>query len=62
MGSEMCIRDRAIEGVCGRHGMRLDGIKILRERYGMKYVWKKQCKALVERLSGMISADQGIVF
>ena len=52
----------AIEGVCGRHGMRLDGIKILRERYGMKYVWKTQCKALVERLSGMISDDQGIVF
>ncbi|XP_044171256.1 uncharacterized protein LOC114961641 isoform X2 [Acropora millepora] len=49
----------AIEGVCGRHGMRLDGIKILRERYGMKYVWKTQCKALVERLSGMISDDQG---
>ena len=51
-----------IEGVCGRHGMRLDGIKMLRERYGMKYVWKTQCKALVERLSGMISDDQGIVF
>ena len=52
----------AIEGVCGRHGMRLDGIKILRERYGMKYVWKTQCKALVERLWGMISDDQGTVF
>ena len=52
----------AIEGVCGRHEKRLDEIKILRERYGMKHVWKLQCKALVERLSGMISDDQGIVF
>ena len=38
----------AIEGVCVRHGMRLDENKILRERYGKKYVWKTQCKALVE--------------
>ncbi|XP_015779016.1 PREDICTED: D-inositol 3-phosphate glycosyltransferase-like [Acropora digitifera] len=49
----------AIEDVCGKHEKRLDGIKILRECYGMKYVWKTQCKALVERLSGMISDDQG---
>ena len=52
----------AIEGVRGRHGMRLDGIEILRERYGMKYVWKTQCKALVERLWGMIIGDQGTIF
>ena len=52
----------AINDVCVRHGVRLDENKILREHYGKKYVWKTQCKALVERLSGMISDDQGIVF
>ena len=52
----------AIKDVCVRHGVRLDENKILREHYGKKHVWKTQCKALVERLSGMISDDQGIVF
>ncbi|XP_015770110.1 PREDICTED: uncharacterized protein LOC107348570 [Acropora digitifera] len=49
----------AIKDVCVRHGVRIDENKILREHYGKKYVWKRQCKALVERLSGMISDDQG---
>ncbi|XP_044175072.1 uncharacterized protein LOC114961666 isoform X5 [Acropora millepora] len=49
----------AIKDVCVRHGVRLDENKILREHYGKKHVWKTQCKALVERLSGMISDDQG---
>ena len=52
----------AIEGVCVRHTVCLEENKILRERYGKKYVWKTQCKALVERLWGMISDDQGTVF
>ena len=39
----------AIEGVCVRYRMHLDENKILRERYGKKYVWKTQFKALVER-------------
>ncbi|XP_015767847.1 PREDICTED: D-inositol 3-phosphate glycosyltransferase-like [Acropora digitifera] len=49
----------AIESVCVRHRVRLEESKILRKRYGKKYVWKTQCKALVERLWGMISDDQG---
>ncbi|XP_067024616.1 uncharacterized protein [Acropora muricata] len=32
---------------------------MLRECYEKEYVWKTQCKALVERLSGMISDDPG---
>ena len=52
----------AIEGVCVRHSVCLEESKILRKRYGKKYVWKTQCKALVERLCGMISDDQGTVF
>ncbi|XP_074610423.1 uncharacterized protein LOC141864545 isoform X2 [Acropora palmata] len=50
---------KAIERVCVRHGVCLEENQILRERYGKKYVWKTQCNALVERLSGMISDDQG---
>ena len=52
----------AIERVCVRHGVCLKEIKMLSECYGKEYVWKTQCKALVARLSGMISDDQGIVF
>ncbi|XP_044175085.1 D-inositol 3-phosphate glycosyltransferase-like [Acropora millepora] len=50
----------AIERVCVRHGVCLKEIKMLRECYGKEYVWKTQCKALVERLWGMISDDQGV--
>ncbi|XP_015747313.1 PREDICTED: uncharacterized protein LOC107327071 [Acropora digitifera] len=49
----------AIERVCVRHRVCLEEIKMLRECYGKEYVWKTQCKALVERLWGMISDDQG---
>ena len=52
----------AIEGVCVTHRVRLRENKRLREHYGKKYVWKTQCKALVERLWGMIRDDQGTVF
>ena len=52
----------AIEGVCVRHSVCLEENKMLRECYGKKYVWKTQCEALVERLWGMISDDQGTVF
>ena len=52
----------AIERVCVRHRVCLEENKILREFYGKKYVWETQCKALVERLWGMISNDQGTVF
>ncbi|XP_044170453.1 uncharacterized protein LOC114951019 [Acropora millepora] len=49
----------AIERVCGRHRVCLEEIKMLRECYGKKYIWKTQCKALVEQLRRMISDDQG---
>ena len=52
----------AIEGVCVRHSVCLEENKMLRECYGKKYVWKTQCKELVERLWGMITDDQGTVF
>ena len=52
----------AIESVCVRHRVRLEESKVLREHYGKKYVWETQCKALVERLWGMISDGQGTVF
>ena len=52
----------AIEGVCVRHRVHLEESKVLREHYGKKYVWETQCKALVERLWGMISDGQGTVF
>ena len=52
----------AIERVCVRHRLCLEEIKMLRECYGKKYVWKTQCKALVEQLWRMISDDQGTVF
>ena len=51
----------AIKDVCVRHGVCLEENKMLRGCYGKKYVWKTQCKALVEQLSGMICDDQGIV-
>ncbi|XP_015778868.1 PREDICTED: uncharacterized protein LOC107356762 isoform X1 [Acropora digitifera] len=49
----------AIERVCVRHGVCLKEIKMLRECYGKEYIWKTQCKALVERLWGMINDDRG---
>ena len=52
----------AIERVCVRHGVCLEEIKMLRECYGRKYVWKTQCKVLVEQLWRMTSDDQGTVF
>ena len=52
----------AIEGVCVRHSVCLEENKILREFYGKKYMWETQCEALVERLWGMITDDQGTVF
>ena len=52
----------AIERVCARHRVCLEEIKMLRECYGKKYVWKTQGKALVEQLRRMISDDQGTVF
>ena len=52
----------AIKRVCVRHRVCLEEIKMLRECYGKKYVWKTQCKALVEQLWRMISDDQGTVF
>ena len=52
----------AIERVCVRHGVCLEEIKMLRECYGKKYVWKTKCKALAEQLWRMISDDQSTVF
>ena len=53
---------KAIERVCVRHGVCLKEIKMLSECYGKEYVWKTQCKALVERLWGMISDYEGTLF
>ena len=52
----------AIERVCVGHRGHLTASKTLREFYGKKYVWKTQCKALVERLWGMICDVEGTVF
>ena len=52
----------AIKRVCGRHRVCLEENKMLRECYGKKYRWETQCEALVGRLWGMISDDQGTVF
>ena len=52
----------AIKDVCVRHSVCLKENKILRECYRKEYVWETQCKALIKRLWGMISDDQGTVF
>lgn len=41
---------KAIKDVRERREMRLKEIKALKESYGELYSWKKQCKALVERM------------
>ena len=44
----------AIKDVRGRHGLVLEESEILKERYGRKYCWKKQCEELVGRLRRMV--------
>ena len=45
---------KAIKAVRARHGKRLQEIQMLRESYGEKYSWEKQCAALVEKMWNMI--------
>jgi len=44
---------KAIKTVRERHGEELQEIRALRECYGKKYSWKKQCKDLVEKIRSM---------
>ena len=44
----------AIEGVCGRHTVRLQEIKLLRASYDNKYSWREQCEAFVEMMCRMV--------
>ena len=44
---------KAIKAVRERHGEELQEIRKLRECYGKKYSWEKQCKDLVERMRNM---------
>ncbi|XP_068719448.1 uncharacterized protein [Montipora capricornis] len=44
----------AIECVSVRHRMCLEESKLLREAYGKKYCWKKQCEAFVDKLWSMV--------
>jgi len=44
---------KAIKAVRERHGEELQEIRKLRECYGKKYGWEKQCKDLVERMRNM---------
>ncbi|XP_068739067.1 uncharacterized protein, partial [Montipora capricornis] len=44
----------AIEGVHVRHRVCLEEIKLLREFYSQEYCWKRQCKALVNKLWRMV--------
>ena len=41
---------KAIKAVRKRREMRLKEIKAVKESYGELYSWKKQCKALVEKM------------
>ena len=45
---------KAIEGVRVRHQIRLKEVKALKTSYRKMYSWKKQCKALVERMWKMV--------
>ena len=44
----------AIEGVRGRHTVRLEEIKLLRASYDNKYSWKEQCEAFVEMMCRIV--------
>ena len=60
--AKLCIVDskepkdwaKAIKAVRARHGEQLEEIKMLRESYGKKYSWEKQCSALVEKMWSMV--------
>lgn len=43
-----------INAVRENHGKKLQEIRVLRESYGKKYSWEKQCKDLVEKLRNMV--------
>ena len=44
----------AIEGVRGRHTVRLEEIKLLRASYDNKYSWREQCEAFVEMMCRIV--------
>ena len=44
---------KAIKAVREKHGEELQKIQALRESYGKKYSWDKQCKDLVEKIRNM---------
>ena len=45
---------KAIKDVRARHGEHLQEIGMLRESYGKRYSWDKQCEALVEKMWNMV--------
>ena len=45
---------KAIQRVHGRHGVSLEESRILKEGYGKKYCWKKQCEELINTLWNMV--------
>ena len=45
---------KAIRAFRARHGERLKEIQILRESYGEKFSWEKQCVALVEKMRNIV--------
>ena len=45
---------KAIKAVRARHGEQLHEIEMLRESYGKKYSWDKQCEDLVEKMWNMV--------
>ena len=44
----------AIEGVCGRHTVRLKEIQLLKASYDNKYSCREQCEAFVELMCRMV--------
>ncbi len=45
---------KAIKAAHARHGQQLQEIRMLRDAYGKKFSWEKQCEALVEKMCNMV--------
>ena len=45
---------KAIQRVRGKHGVILEESRMLKEGYGKKYCWKKQCEELIDTLWKMV--------
>ena len=52
----------AIEGVCVRHKVQLEEIKLLRASYDKKYSWKEQCEAFVGIIWQMVHGRAFVLF